>query len=86
MGDLLRAPTGDDVIETDEAAFFWCDGILLKEVIDGVANVACHDEPTTNHAEVLPDDHWGHEMLVGLRDDDIFDVLHEVQLEKYVKV
>ena len=45
-----------------------------------MANVAGHDETTTNQAEVITEDHWGVETFVGLRHDNILDVFHELNL------
>ena len=57
MRDLSKEPPRYDVIGADGGAFWGCNGILQKEVPDRVANVARHDETTTNHAEVLTKDH-----------------------------
>ena len=51
-----------------------------------MANVARHDETTTNHAEVLTEDHWGIETFFGLSDDNTLDVLQKVQLVEEVQV
>ena len=50
-----------------------------------MANIALHDEMITNPAEVLTEDYWGFETFVGLRDDNIIDVLHEVHLIEDLK-
>ena len=34
-----------------------------------MSNVARHDETTTNHMEVLTNNHWGIETFFGLRDE-----------------
>ena len=70
---------------SERVRLFWCDGTLKKEAPNRVANVARHDEPTINHAEVLPGDYCGLKTFFGTRDDDVLDVLHEVQLVEDVK-
>ena len=50
-----------------------------------MANVACHNDTSTNHAEVCPGDHWGLETFLVLGDNNILDILHEVKLAEYFK-
>ena len=80
MGDILKEPPRYDVVETDGGNFWGCNEILQKEVPDRVANVARHDNTTTNQTEVLTEDYRRIKTLVGLSDDNIIDILNEVQL------
>ena len=57
-------------------------GIRQKEVPDRVSNIERHDETTTNHVELLTEDHWWIEMFFDIRYYNILYVLHEVQLEE----
>ena len=92
LGDLLQAPTVDDVIEDYGGDYFWYDRILQNNSLTEWRSPWRNGQrstpwwKTTNHAELLPGDHWGIEKFLGLGDDKILDVLHEVQLAEYVKV
>ena len=57
LSDIIKAPPIYDEIEVDGGTFLGCNGILKKIVPDRVANLARHDDTTTNHAEVLTEDH-----------------------------